>query len=110
MSKIFFDYLLELDEIELFIKGQNFDYNEREEIWHLVDDILHHDIATEILDKLDRDHHHLFLEHITENPHDEKKVIEFLKEKISDDVEELIRLTGKKSALKILDSLKKENR
>src|SRR3989344_6046281 len=90
MSKIFYDHLLILEEVNLFIKRTAQTEEEREELWGLVDEIIHHKVFDVILGKLPREHHEEFLEKFHASPHDES-LIDYLKEKIGQNIEELIK-------------------
>lgn len=91
MSKLFFDHLVELKEIEKKIKKVAKTSSEREELWVLVDEIVHHKVMGCILDKLSHDHHHEFLQIFHKNPHDADLIFEYLRVKTGEDFTELIK-------------------
>jgi len=91
MSKLFFDHLVELKEIDKQIKKVAKTSDEREELWGMVDEMIHHKVMGCILDKLPRENHNEFLEIFHKSPHDQELIISYLKSRISDNVEELIR-------------------
>ena len=91
MSKLFFDNLIEFKEIDKQIKKVVKDSAEREELWLLVDEIIHHKVMGCILGKLPRDNHEEFLNLFHKSPHDEKLIFKYLKEKIGDNIESLIQ-------------------
>jgi hypothetical protein len=91
MSKLFFDNLIDLKEIDKQIKEVVEDSNEREELWVLVDEMVHHKVMGCILDKLPRQHHEEFLGLFHKSPHDEEAIFKYLKAKIGDNIESLIR-------------------
>ena len=62
MSKLFYDHLITLDEIEVVIKKNASSKEEKEELWALVDEIVTHKVLEKVLDKLPREHHEEFLE------------------------------------------------
>jgi hypothetical protein len=90
MSKIFYDHLIDLEKLESLIKKNVKDPDARAEIYHLVDEIVHHRVIGCILDKLPANHHKEFLDHVARRSHDES-ILEFLKGRVSEDVEEFIR-------------------
>lgn len=90
MSKIFYDHLIDLSEVEKEIKKNIKDPEERAEIYQLVDEIIHHRIVGCILDQLPEVHHKEFLTQLSERPHDEN-IFLYLKDKISQDVQDFIR-------------------
>ena|SRR3989344_9122819 len=89
MSKLFFDHLIILEDLETEIKEVAESPEEKEELWQLIDEILHHRILGCILDSLPAEHHHNFLEMFHQSPHDER-IIHFLNKKIEGDIEKLI--------------------
>lgn len=91
MSKLFFDHLIELDEIDKQIKKLAKSQDEREELWGLIDEMVHHKVMGCILDKLPRDNHEEFLDLFHKSPHDEKLLFDYLKKMIGDNIESLIK-------------------
>jgi hypothetical protein len=91
MSKLFFDRLIELKEIDKQIKKVVKTAEEREELWALVDEIVHHKVMGCILDKLPREHHEEFLELFHRSPHDEELLFTYLRGKVGDNIESLIK-------------------
>ena len=90
MSKIFYDHLIILEEVEAEVKKSVKTAEEREELWILVDEIIHHRVLICVLDRLPREHHQEFLQKFHEKPHDET-LIDFLKEKGGQDFEGVIK-------------------
>lgn len=91
MSKLFFDHLVELKKIDKEIRKVAKTADEREELWVLVDEIVHHKVMGCILDKLPRDNHEEFLEMYHKNPHDEELLFGYLKNKAGTDIEDAIK-------------------
>lgn len=91
MSKLFFDHLLEMEKLDKRIKKVAKTPEEREELWALIDEIVHHKVMGCILDKLPRDNHKEFLEMFHAHPHDEEYLFKYLKEKVGENIEELIK-------------------
>lgn len=91
MSKVFYDRLVELKEIDKEIKKVAKTSEEREELWALVDEIVHHKVMGCILDNLPREHHEEFLEMFHTNPHDEEFLFGYLRKKIGKNIESLIQ-------------------
>ncbi len=90
MSKLFFDNLVDLTKVDREIKEATKTSIEREELWKLVDEIVHHKVMGCILDNLPRENHEEFLELFHERPHDEAAIFDYLKKKIGDNFKELI--------------------
>src|SRR5258706_7168635 len=91
MSNIFYDHLIELKEVDKQIKKAAKTQEEREELWVLVDEIVHHKVMGCILGKLPSEHHHEFLELFHKSPHDEDLLLSYLKQRDGDNIESLIR-------------------
>lgn len=91
MSKLFFDHLLELKKVDREIRKVAKTPEEREELWRLVDEIVHHKAMGCVLDNLPREYHEEFLEMFHASPHDDDLLIGYLKEKIGKNVEEILR-------------------
>lgn len=90
MSKLFFDHLAVFEEIEGKIDSAAKTAEEREELWAIMDALVHHKALGFILDKLPQDYHNQFLEMFHKAPHDEA-ILDFLKDKIGENFEELLR-------------------
>lgn len=105
MSKIFYDRLLILDEVDQEIKSKAKTREEREELWALVDEIIHHRIMGCVLEKLPCKSQHEFLEKFEKAPHDEG-LFKFLTEKVGQDIEEFLKLEITKLKREILREFK----
>lgn len=90
MSKLFYDDLINLDDVEKKIKKTVKDKESREEIYQLIDEIIHHRVIGCILDRLPREHHKEFVNHISVRPHD-KGILNFIGQRVAEDVLEFIR-------------------
>ena len=90
MSKVFYDHLIILEEVETEIKNVTETPEEKEELWKLIDEIVHHRILGSILDVLPREHHEEFLTKFHEAPHSEY-LLSFLDERTEESIEEIIR-------------------
>lgn len=106
MSKLFFDHLIELKEVDREIKKVAKTSQEREELWVLVDEIVHHKVMGCILGQLSREHHEEFLDMFHKSPHDEELLISYLKHRIGDNVEELIKQEIGGLASELLNEIK----
>jgi hypothetical protein len=102
MSKIFYDHLLDLDKVENTVKKAASSHEERMELWQLIDEIIHHRVMGCILDYLPGVHHEEFLQKFSEGPHDEK-LLDYLKEKIKEDIVALIKEVVAALVLELID-------
>ena len=89
MSKVFYDKLVALENIDKEINKLVDSKEEKEELWHIIDEYVHHRVMGCILTNLHHDHHEEFLSRFVDTPHDEG-LFNFLKEKISGDFEEFL--------------------
>ncbi|OGM57221.1 hypothetical protein A2955_00975 [Candidatus Woesebacteria bacterium RIFCSPLOWO2_01_FULL_37_19] len=90
MSKIFYDHLIIIDEFDSLIKESTDTVEEREELWKLVDEIIHHKVLDVIFSNLPSQHHQEFLEMFHNAPYDEGH-IDYLNERIGNDIEKIIK-------------------
>ncbi len=107
MSKIFYDHILELEELERAINGAVESHEEKIELWKIVDEMIHHNVFGCLLDNLPREHHEEFLDKFYQRPYDDS-LIEYLNERIQSQVEELIKSEVKKLTSEILEEIKGE--
>jgi hypothetical protein len=101
MSKIFYDDLVDLETIEKKIKKIAKTSEEREELYGLVDEIVHHKVIGCILDQLPEQHHEEFLTAFSKRPHDQK-LLDYLRERISVDIVDFIREEVHKLSVELL--------
>lgn len=104
MSKVFYDHLIVLEDLEEVIKTKAKTTEEREELWALVDELIHHRVVGCILDRLPPEHHHEFLDKFAKAPHDDG-ILGFLKERV-EDIEEAIVGVVKKLGEEIKEELR----
>lgn len=105
MSKIFYDHLIVLEEVEDEITSSSKTHEEREELWGIVDDIIHHRVLGKILDHLPSEHHEDFMDRFHKKPHDER-LIDYLNEKIEENVEEIIKQEIGNLAFELLQEIR----
>lgn len=91
MSKVFYDHLIILEDVDKEIKKSAKTREEREELWGLVDEMVHHRALDTVLDRLPKEDHEEFLDYFHKKPNDEKFLIDYLKNKIGQNIEELLR-------------------
>ena len=101
MSKIFYDYLVILDDVDAEIKDIVETEEERHELWQIVDETINNRVLELLLDKLEEEHHDEFLEKFLEAPHDESLIL-FLNHRIDGNIENIIKDEINKLASEIL--------
>lgn len=89
MSKIFFDYLIEIDEVKLHIDKVATSHEEKEDLWNLVDEFVTHRIISSILSELDETVHNEFLCMFLDKPYG-MEIVDYLNEKLPLPFENLI--------------------
>ncbi len=90
MSKVFYDKLVALEHIEKEVNKIAETREEREELYRIIDEYIHHRIMGCILGKLPNEHHEEFLNKFVDAPHHDDHWI-YLKDKIQDDVEGFLK-------------------
>lgn len=104
-TKIFYDHLVEIEEITIEVNSYKIDKNEKNEILSLVDETFHHHTLRVILDHLPFPKHEEFLQKFYQSPFD-LDLLDFLKKEIEVDIEEIIKTESKKIKQQILKEIK----
>ena len=107
MSRIFYDRLIVLENFGKEVKKRTSSKEEEFEIWNLVDDIVGHKIINMILEKLPIKDHSEFIEKFLDAPFDET-LLDFLKERIEDNIEEVIKQEIGDLAYGLLEDIREE--
>lgn len=90
MSIIFYDKLIVLKGLDKKIKKLVSSSEERQEMWQMVEEIIHHKVLGCCLTHLPQKHHHEFLEMFHNTPHDQG-LLKFLDEKSKKDMKKIIK-------------------
>ncbi len=90
MSKIFYDHLIDFSEVEKKVKKIAKTPEEREEIYRLIDEIIHHRVIGCILNELPEKNHKEFLQEFSLRPYDEG-LFSYLGQHIGRDIGEFIK-------------------
>jgi CRISPR/Cas system-associated exonuclease Cas4 (RecB family) len=106
MSKLFFDNLIALEEVEVEIKKSASSPEDREEKWQLVDRTVSAKVLKKTLDMLPEGKRDEFTKSFLESPHDEKKLLDYLKENVGENVEEKLKEDLKDLGSEILREIK----
>ncbi len=89
MSRIFFDHLVEVEEVKVYIDKITETHEEKEDLWNLVDEFINHQIISTILSELDETLHEEFLSMFLEKPYD-MEIVNYLNQKLPFPLENLI--------------------
>jgi hypothetical protein len=103
MSKVFYDNLVILSDLEVKISSLGLEPEEKEALSQLVEETVHFRVLTVILNALPQEHHQEFLDSFHQAPHEEN-LLEYLKEKI-EDIEEVIKKELKDLEQSLLEDL-----
>ena len=79
MSIIFYDHLITLGQVEKHLKALNLEKVEQEELWGIIDELIHKSVFQRILEILNEEFHHEFLEKFYSAPHHSDLLL-FIKE------------------------------
>jgi hypothetical protein len=101
MSIIFYDHLTVIQGLDKKIKKISSSNDEEQELWKLVEEIIHTKVFDCCLGNLPEDNHDEFLKMFFKKPHD-KGIIKYLNEKIGKDVEKMIKNEMKKLSKELL--------
>ena len=102
MSKVFWDDIVNLDKVERYIKRVSKSFEEREEYYRIIDEIIHHRVMGCILERLPEQDHSHFLKRFSKKPYDSSH-FKFLGKRISEDVEEFIKAEMEMLAEELVD-------
>lgn len=111
MSKIFYDVHIHLEEIEIELDKLELEHEEKQELEHLIDEMVHHRVMDRILTHLPRQHHAEFLRSFKRAPYDHN-LLAWLDSRIEKSVEEHIKEEMeilKKEIIKDIKSSKKKH-
>lgn len=104
MSIIFYDHLVNKQEILVLIDQAEGEDNHKNKIKQLTDDVLHQGIVEFLLSRLKPKHHQTFLHQLHHAPYN-PEILDYLKEKIAQDIEEQIQATADKLIQKVRKDL-----
>jgi hypothetical protein len=109
MSKLFFDNLIILDEVDIFVKKTASSKEEKEELWKLVDNIVNHKVIEKVLDRLPRENHEEFMALFHKCTHDEIAIVGYLNSKTGKNVENELQKEFENISSEILKELRPED-
>ncbi len=92
MGRIFFDNLIEIEQVEIYIDRVAETHEEKEDLWELVDEYINRKIVSSILSQLDENSQEEFLSMFLTKPYD-SGINDYLDSKLDDPLEYLIGLS-----------------
>ena len=105
MGKIFYDNLVKLTKVEEHINKIADTNEEKQEMWAIVDSIVHHKMMDTILQNLREELHQEFVEKFSKSPHDESH-FDYLTKHIGQDVRTFLRFELERLTVVILEELR----
>lgn len=105
MSILFYDHLVNKNEVLEIIGRSSQPENHKGKMRQLVDDIIHQGLVEFILQKLHPHHHHTFLARLESAPYD-PELITYLKDHASDQIENELQAEAEKLIKEIKEDLK----
>jgi len=108
-KQIFYEHLINTEEITLTLEGDCLDKVEKEELIGLIDQTLHQQTLEVILDHLPKEFHENFLKMFSKNPYN-PHLLAFIKEKVTIDIEKEISEKASKTKKEMLLDIKKSQK
>ena len=109
MSKIFYDHLIDLSKVEKRVKKIAKTPEEREEIYQLIDEIIHHRMVGCILHELPPKDHQEFLCKFCNQPGSDG-LMDYLKEHIKRDISKFLKKEIHNLAIELLEYVERRTR
>lgn len=103
MGNIFFDNLIEIEQVKIYIDRVTQTHDEKEDLWMLVDEYINRKIVSAILSELDETSQEEFLSMFLSKPYD-NSIKDYLNSKLENPLEYLIGLNIE-NIVKELDEL-----
>lgn len=109
MSGVFYNHLINIEEVFIELDTPEIESEEKEELLGLIDQTLHHHILQLILDYLPKEYHETFLAHFHQAPYDPELLV-FIKERVEIDIETVIKTKADQTKKEILAEIKKSKK
>ncbi len=107
MSRLFYDNFIKLKRLDKKIKHITKTQDEKEELWVLIDELIHYRVLGCILDKLSKNSHEEFLSRFYLAPYDED-LIDFLNKMVKEDIVKIIKKEIKLLEDELIKDIKKK--
>lgn len=105
MAKVFYDHLIEFEEVEIELKRLELGAEEKKELEQLIESMVHHRVMDRILTHLPRHHHTEFIDKFYKTPYD-PRLLAWIDQKIEASVEEHLKDELKKLKQEILEDIR----
>lgn len=105
MAILFYDHLITRSEIDDYLESLAEEENQKGKALQLIDDIIYQGIVSFVLDHLEENHHHVFLNTVHERPYD-PEILSYLKDHIGPDIEDKIKGEADKLVKMIIKDLR----
>ena len=105
MAKLYYDHLIIFEEVDVELGKLDLEHEEKEELHHLIEEMVHHRVMDRVLQVLPRQHHENFMHEFKKRPHD-TALIHYINERIDESVERHIQEEMEKLKEEILEDLK----
>lgn len=109
MAKIFYDHLVEIEEVFIELDKFELTKEEKEEFVALIDETLHQQLLNVILSNLPTELQEMFLDQFYKAPY-RPELLDFVKEKATIDIEKTIREEALKIKKEILADIKRSKK
>ena len=90
MSKLFYDHLVNIEEIKIVLSEYDISEDDRQQILSTIDETIHHHVLDIIFTHLPREHHEEFLEKLAAQPH-HPSLMEFIQQRTDWNIAQEIR-------------------
>jgi len=104
MSRVFYDKLIKLEKVEEYINRVAETNEQKQEMWGIVDSMIHYKMMDLILQKLQQDLHEDFIQEFTKKPHD-KEHFTYLAKHVGEDIRTFLKLEMERFTMVILKEL-----
>lgn len=104
--RTYYDHLIILEEVEIELKSLSVGKEERWEMEHMIEEIIHHKVMERVLNHLPRENHEEFLDRFTKKPYD-PGLISYIDERIEESIEKHIADEIGKLKKELLQDIKK---
>jgi len=109
MAKIFYDHLVQIEEVLIELDNYDLDNKEKEEFISLIDQTLNEQLLNTILSNLPSELHETFLSQFHQAPF-RPELMDFLKKESKVDIEKTIKDEATKIKKEILADIKKSQK